>query len=311
MIRTSAAKPDAKSSGRSARIKQSAGGKIFDAANAVFLGLCSIITIVPFLYVVSASFATEREIVERPLFIIPRDVSIAAYRYIFSSSTLTKAFANSVFITVSGTAINMFFTVTMAYALSKRYLHGRNFLLNIVIFSMFFSGGMIPGYIIVRALGMLDTYWSVLLPGAISAYNMMIIKNFFQNLPDGLEESARLDGCTDLGALIRVVLPLSLPIVATFSLFYAVSHWNAYFAATLYMSKSPNKWPLQVTLRNLILLSSAMAGDAGSYNLDYMKPPDQSTKMAVIVVSTVPILCVYPFLQRHFAKGVMVGALKG
>ncbi|MDR2505991.1 MAG: carbohydrate ABC transporter permease [Oscillospiraceae bacterium] len=293
------------------RIQQSFLSRAFDTFNIAFIGLCSIATILPFLYVVAASFATEREIVERPMFIIPRDISLAAYKYIFSSNMLIKAFGNSVFITVAGTVINMMFTVTLAYALSKKALAGRNIMLNLVIFSMFFSGGMIPSYIVVRSLGLIDTYWSVLLPGAISAYNMMIIKNFFQNLPDGLEESAKLDGCTDIGALLHVVIPLSMPVIATFSLFYAVGHWNSYFQAMLYMSKSPNKWPLQVTLRQLILLSSAMAADPGSYTSDYMKPPDQSVKMAVIVVSTVPILCVYPFLQKYFAKGVMIGALKG
>jgi putative aldouronate transport system permease protein len=296
---------------RAVRIKHTFLSRVFDLSNVIFLGICSLATVLPFLYVIAASFATEREISARPMFIIPRDVSLAAYKYIFSSSMIIKAFGNSVLITAAGTVINMFFTITLAYALSKRYLHGRGVMLNLVIFSMFFSGGMIPGYIVVKSLGLLDTYWAVLLPGAISAYNMMIIKNFFQNLPDGLEESAKLDGCTDLGALLHVVIPLSMPVIATFSLFYAVAHWNSYFSATLYMAKSPNKWPLQVTLRQLIILSSSMAGDVSSYSMDHLKPPDQSVKMAVIVVSTIPILCVYPFLQKHFAKGVMIGALKG
>lgn len=293
------------------RIKQSWSSRLFDAFNVIFIFLCAALTIIPFLYVLAASFATEKEIVERPIFFIPRVISFDAYEYIFSSSTLGTAFLNSIFITLVGTIINMLCTVTMAYPLSKRYLHGRNFFLNLVIFSMFFSGGMIPTYVIVSSLGLLDTYWSVLLPGAISAYNMMIIKNFFQNLPDGLEESAKLDGCTDLGALVRIVLPLSMPVIATFSLFYAVGHWNSYFSALLYMTRSPEKWPLQVVLRQLIILSQGSAGDMNSMDPAFVKPPDQSIKMAVIVVSTVPIMLVYPFLQKYFAKGVMVGALKG
>lgn len=293
------------------KIRQSFSSRLFDRFNVVFIALCSLLTLAPFLYVVAASFATEKEIVERPLFFIPRDVSLDAYQYIFSSSTLTRAFGNSLLITLSGTAINMFCTVTMAYPLSKKYLHGRNAVLNLIIFSMFFSGGMIPGYIVVSSLGLLDTYWSVLLPGAISAYNMMIVKNFFQNLPDGLEESAKLDGCTDLGALVRIVLPLSLPVLATFSLFYAVGHWNAYFSALLYMTRSPLKWPLQVVLRQLIILSQGAAGDMNNLDPAFVKPPDQSIKMAVIVVSTIPIMMVYPFLQKYFAKGVLIGALKG
>ena len=223
-----------------------------------------------------------------------------------------QAFGNSIFITVCGTLINLFFTVTMAYALSKTRLRGRNFFLNMVLVSMFFSGGMIPGYIVNASwLHLRDTYWAVLLPGAISAYNMMIVKNFFQGIPQELEESASLDGCTDIGILLKIVLPLSLPVLATFGLFYAVGHWNAYFGAMIYMTNSREKWPLQVLLREIIIMANATAGDMSNLDPDFVQPPEQSIKMAVIVVSTVPIMCVYPFLQKYFVKGVMVGALKG
>ena len=160
-------------------------------------------------------------------------------------------------------------------------------------------------------LNLKDTYWSVLLPGAISAYNMMIVKNFFQGIPQELEESASMDGCTDVGILWKIVLPLSLPVLATFGLFYAVGHWNAYFGAMIYMSGAREKWPLQVLLREIIILSNASAGDLNNMDPEFIQPPEQSVKMAVIVVSTVPIMCVYPFLQKYFVKGVMVGALKG
>jgi len=293
------------------KIKQSASSRAFDILNVLFIGVVSLLTISPFLYIISASFATEKEILERPFFLIPHEFSTFAYRYIFSTNTLLIAFQNSVLITAAGTAINMFATVTLAYPLSKRYLHGRNLMLNLVIFSMFFSGGMIPTYLVVKDLKLLETYWSVLLTGAISAYNLMIVKNFFQSIPEELEESARLDGCTDIGALWRIVLPLSMPVLATFSLFYAVGHWNSYFSALLYMPKSPAKWPIQVVLRQLIILSQGSAGDLSAMDNELRKPPDQSMKMAVIVVSTIPIMLVYPFLQKHFAKGVMVGALKG
>jgi putative aldouronate transport system permease protein len=200
----------------------------------------------------------------------------------------------------------------MAYALSKTRLRGRNFFLNMVIFSMFFSGGMIPSYIVTaNLLGLKNTYWSVLLPGAISAYNLMIVKNFFQGIPQELEESASIDGCNDLGILWKIVLPLSLPVLATFGLFYAVGHWNAYFGAMIYMTGAKEKWPLQVLLRELIIMSNGTAGDLTNMAEDFVQPPEQSVKMAVIVVSTVPIMCVYPFLQKYFVKGVMVGALKG
>ncbi len=288
------------------------GSIIFNIFNYAFVTLVAITTIIPFIYLIGASFATEYEIATRPMFFIPQDVSTGAYEYIFSSNKILRGFGNSALITVAGTAINLFFTVTMAYALSKTRLRGRNFFLNMVIFSMFFSGGMIPGYIIVaNVLGLKNTYWSVLLPGAISAYNLMIVKNFFQGIPQELEESASIDGCTDLGILWKIVLPLSLPVLATFGLFYAVGHWNAYFGAMIYMTAAKEKWPLQVLLRELIIMSNGTAGDLTNMADDFVQPPEQSVKMAVIVVSTVPIMCVYPFLQKYFVKGVMVGALKG
>jgi len=288
------------------------GGRIFDVFNYIILTLVALTTIAPFIYIIGASFATELELAQRPLLIIPHEISFNAYEYIFSTNKIVSGFQNSIFITVVGTVINLFFTVTMAYAISKPRLRGRNFVLNMVIFSMFFGGGMIPSYIVVaNMLNLKNTYWSVLLPGAISAYNMMIVKNFFQGIPQELEESASMDGCTDVGILWKIVLPLTLPVLATFGLFYAVGHWNAYFGAMIYMPAAREKWPLQVLLREIIILSNASAGDMNNMDPEFIQPPEQSVKMAVIVVSTVPIMCVYPFLQKYFVKGVMVGALKG
>ena len=293
-------------------VKESAASKTFDVLNYVIVSLVAFTTILPFIYILGASFASEYELATRPMFIIPRDVTLDAYKYIFSSNKIITAFGNSVFITAAGTLINLFCTVTMAYAVSKKRLRGRNFFLNMVIFSMFFSGGMIPTYIVVANwLHLKDTYWSVLLPGAISAYNMMIVKNFFQGIPQELEESASIDGCNDVGVLWKIVLPLSLPVLATFGLFYAVGHWNAYFGAMIYMTGAREKWPLQVLLREIIILANASAGDMANLDPNFVQPPEQSIKMAVIVVATVPIMCVYPFLQKYFVKGVMVGALKG
>ena len=288
------------------------GSRIFDVLNYLIVTLIAVSTLFPFIYIISASFATEYEITTRPMFIIPQDVTVNAYEFIFSSNKILRGFRNSIFITVCGTAINLFFTVTMAYALSKKRLRGRNVFLNMVIISMFFSGGMIPGYVIIaNVLNLKNTFWAVLLPGAISSYNLMIVKNFFQGIPQELEESAAIDGSTDLGILWKIVLPLSLPVLATFGLFYAVGHWNAYFGAMIYMTGAKEKWPLQVLLRELIILANGSAGDITNMDPEFIQPPEQSVKMAVIVVSTVPIMCVYPFLQKYFVKGVMVGALKG
>ncbi len=258
------------------------GSRIFDVMNYLIVTLIALTTLFPFIYIISASFATEYEITTRPMFIIPQDVTLNAYKFIFSSNKILQGFRNSVFITVCGTAINLFFTVTMAYALSKKRLRGRNFFLNMVIISMFFSGGMIPGYIIIaNVLNLKNTFWAVLLPGAISSYNLMIVKNFFQGIPQELEESAAIDGSTDIGI------------------------------AMIYMTGAKEKWPLQVLLRELIILANGSAGDITNMDPEFIQPPEQSVKMAVIVVSTVPIMCVYPFLQKYFVKGVMVGALKG
>lgn len=288
----------------------SLGEKLFDGFNYVFLGILALVTVLPFIYIIAGSFATEVELMEREFFIFPRDPSIAAFQYIFSTDTVSRSLINSVIITIAGTLANLAFTFTMAYSLSRRDLLGRSLIMNLVIFSMLFSGGMIPGYLVVKELGLLDSYAAVILPGAISAFNMIIIKNFFQELPPGLEESARIDGCTDLGVLWRIVLPLSKPILATFGLFYAVGHWNNFFSALLFLNDH-EKWPLQVILREIVMLSQMAAGDMSAMDPNFVEPPDQSVKMAVIVVGTLPILLVYPFLQKHFAKGVLLGSIKG
>jgi putative aldouronate transport system permease protein len=287
----------------------SLSGKIFDVFNYVLLGILGIITVVPFIYIIGASFATEAEITARSFFLIPRDISISAYQFIFSTGTLIRSIGISVYVTVLGTLVNLFFTFTMAYSLSRKGLWGRNFVMNLVIFSMLFGGGMIPTFIVVKELGLLNSYWALMLPGAIGAFYLIIVKNFFQALPEGLEEAAKIDGCSELGVLWKIVLPLSKPVIATFALFYAVGHWNNFFQALLYIQDHA-KWPLQVMLRQIVMLSQGGVGDMSSMQDEFVQPPEQSVKMAVIVVGTIPILIVYPFLQKHFAKGMLLGSIK-
>jgi putative aldouronate transport system permease protein len=293
-----------------ARHKKSVSSFLFDSFNYVFLGIFALCTILPFIYVIAGSFATDAELTERAFFLIPDTFSLAGYKFIFSTDTLLTSIGVSIYITVVGTLVNLLFTVTMAYPLARRNLWGRNTVLNMVVFSMLFSGGMIPSYLVVKGLGLLDSFWALMLPGAISAFNMIVVKNFFQELPPGLEESAKIDGCTEIGVLWRIVLPLSKPVLATFGLFYAVGHWNNFFSALLYIN-DPTKWPLQVMLRQIVLLSQATLGDMSQMDPNFVQPPDQTVKMAVIVVGTLPILMVYPFLQKHFAKGVLIGSIKG
>ncbi|WP_199925566.1 carbohydrate ABC transporter permease [Paenibacillus bouchesdurhonensis] len=288
---------------------RSMGEKIFDMFNYVFLAMFGLMAILPFIFVISGSFATDAEITKRAVFLIPKTFSLDAYKFIFSTDTIMRSIGVSIYVTVIGTIVNLFFTVTMAYPMARRNLMGRNMILNLVIFTMLFGGGMIPTYLVIRELHLLDTLNSLILPGAISAFNLIIVKNFFQELPPGLEEAAKIDGCNELSLLWKIVLPLSKPVLATFTLFYAVGHWNNFFSALLYIN-DPSKWPLQVMLRQIVMLSQS-AGDMSSMDPTFVQPPEQSIKMAVIVVGTIPILCVYPFLQGHFAKGVLLGSIKG
>jgi putative aldouronate transport system permease protein len=283
-------------------------GRVFDVCNILFLGGVGAITILPFLYIIAGSFATEAELAQRSFFIFPETFTLDAYRYVFSTPTFIRSMGVSIFITVVGTAVQLFFTFTMAYPLAKRHVKGRNLLLNLVIFSMLFSGGMIPTYLVVKSLGLLDSYWALILPMAINPFNLIIIKNFFQQLPRELEESAKIDGCSEIGVFWRIALPLSKPVIATFALFYAVGIWNDFFHALLYINDSA-KWPLQMVLRQVTILSDLTATNGDT--LQNTIPPEQGIKLAVIVIATIPILAVYPFLQKHFAKGMLIGSVKG
>ncbi|WP_248928596.1 carbohydrate ABC transporter permease [Paenibacillus hamazuiensis] len=283
--------------------------KVFGVTNSVILAVIALAMLLPIMYIVAGSFASDLEIGARSFFLIPNEVTLNAYKYVFKDNALPRSLGVSVFITAGGTLVNLFFTLTMAYALSRKQMVGRNFFVKMVVFTMMFSGGIIPTYLVVKNLGLLNSYWAVMLPTAINAFNLIVVKSFFEEIPNELIESGRIDGCTDMGVLWRIVLPLSKPVIATFALFYAVAHWNDFFNALIYLTDA-KKWPMQVLLRQIVLLATG-ALDQGTYDPTYVKPPDQSIKMAVIVVGTLPILLVYPFLQKHFAKGVLLGAVKG
>ncbi|MBW7454052.1 carbohydrate ABC transporter permease [Paenibacillus sepulcri] len=291
-------------------IRSSLGSRFFDLVNAGVLIVFALIAIIPFLFVLSGSFTASEELLNRGVVLFPTKLSLEGYRYIFSAETILRSLGVTVFITVAGTFINLFFTTLTAYPLARNEFMGRGPIMLLILFTMLFSGGMIPTFLVVKSFGMLDSFWSLLIPSAISAFNLIILRNFFQQLPDGLEESAKIDGCNDFQILFRIVLPLSLPAMATFALFYAVGHWNTFFNAILYINDNA-KWPIQVWLRQIVILSQGGVGDSQNMGSDYVAPPGEVIKMAVIVVSTVPILLVYPFLQKHFAKGVLLGSVKG
>ena len=294
---------------RSARRNDTIFFCFFVVFNVIFLAAVAAVTILPFIYVLACSFATEKEILEKPFFIIPSEFQFESYKYIFSSATLPRAFVNTVYITIVGTIIALFFNITLAYPLAKQRIMGRNVILSLITFTLVFGGGMIPTFLVVKGLGLIDSLWSLMLPGAISTWNLIIIKNFFQGIPAELEEAAKIDGAGDMRVLWQIVLPLSKPMLATFALFYAVGFWNSYTSALLYINDL-DKWTLQIMLRQIIMLANG-AIDGSEFDETVARPPSESVQMAVIVFGTLPILCVYPFLQKHFTKGVMVGAIKG
>lgn len=283
-------------------------GRLFAIVNYILLTIIALVTVLPFLHVVAGSFTTSAELAAKRFILIPTEWSFEAYRFIFSTNTIFKAMGVSVWTTLAGTVFSMFITSLMAYGLSRRDLDGRSQIMFLVVFTMLFSGGLIPTFLVVKEMGLIDSYLALIIPSTISAFNLIILKNFFQNIPEGLEESAKIDGCNDFGILFRIVLPLSMPAIATLSLFYAVTYWNTYLSAIMYLNDSA-KWPIQVLLRQIVVLASGLEFGA---DLDAsVPPPEQTVKMAVIVVATLPILCIYPFLQKHFAKGAMLGSIKG
>ncbi|SDY03295.1 putative aldouronate transport system permease protein [Evansella caseinilytica] len=282
-------------------------GRVFDVFNVILLGLIGVATVVPFLHIIAGSFATDAELSRRSFFLFPEEPTLGAFRYIFSTDAVVNSLFTSVFVTTVGTAVSMILTLTMAYPLSRKNMVGRNVVMNLVLFSMLFSGGMIPTFILVRSLGLMDSYWALILPMAINPFNLIIVKNFFQQLPVELEEASKIDGCSEIGTFWRIMLPLSMPVIATFTLFYSVFYWNDFFQALLYINDN-TKWPIQLLLQQLVTVPDMNIGELDE---SFYEQPRESIKLAVIVVATVPILFLYPFLQKHFAKGVLIGSVKG
>jgi putative aldouronate transport system permease protein len=290
-------------------LRSKSGVKLFDSINIALLLLISLVSVLPFLYIMAGSIAAPEEFLKKSFMVFPTSFSLDTYRYIFSTGTIVDSLLVSVFVTVAGTLVNLICTIIMAYPLARKTLPGRKAIMFLVVFTMLFSGGIIPTFLVVKSLGMLNSYWALIVPGAISAFYLIILKNFFQQIPEGVEESAKIDGCNDIQILVSMILPLSLPSIATFTLFYAVGHWNSYFSAVLYINDAA-KWPVQVLLRQIVILANGGFGDSSSLG-ESVVVPSQSLNMGVIVVSTLPILIVYPFLQKHFAKGLLVGSMKG
>ncbi|MEK5443893.1 MULTISPECIES: carbohydrate ABC transporter permease [unclassified Fredinandcohnia] len=283
------------------------GSRIFRWGNYLLLIVIALTMVLPFIHVIAASFTTSAELADKRFVLFPTVFSLDAYKYIFSTNTIFKALFVSIGVTLIGTLWSMFISLLTAYGLSRRDLVGRRQILFLFVFTMLFSGGMIPTFLIVKETGLLDSYAALIVPVTINVFNMIILRSFIMGLPEGLIESAKIDGCNDFGVLFRIVMPISKPALATVSLFYAVAYWNTYMHAILYINDAA-KWPIQVLLRQIVVLASGLSYDSSEFT--NIPPPDITIKMAVIVVATIPVLMVYPFLQKYFTKGAMLGSMK-
>lgn len=305
-------RPDTKTARKPHRIKTSRGDKVFVVCNTIFLALVGLIVLYPLIYILSASFSSPRAVTTGQVWLFPKDFSLVGYETVFKNRYIGSGYLNSIYITVVGTVISVATTVMIAFPLSIRDLAGRNVIMGILTFTMLFSGGLIPSYLWINQLGLYNTYWALILPGCVGVYNVIIARTFFQSsIPYDLYESATLDGCSDIRYIFSIVLPLSKAIIAVLVMYYAVGYWNAYFSALIYISDSA-KQPLQVVLRDIMTKNQIDPTTMVDVSLIQKKEGlAQLLKYSLIVVSSVPMLIIYPFVQKYFVKGVMIGALKG
>ena len=292
-------------------IRDTLGDKLFYAACYLITALFMLAVLYPLVYILSASFSSADAITSGRMWLFPVDFSLVGYRYILKYDAIWLGYRNTLFYTFAGTLINVAMTITCAYGLSRRGMRGRRFFTMLFTFTMIFSGGMIPNYLLMKDLKILNTVWCMLLPGAISAYNLIVAKTFIENsIPGDLLEAARIDGCSDVRFFFSIVLPLSKAILAVLLLMYAAAHWNAYFNAFLYLTDK-KLYPLQIFLRQILVQSNMSADMLDPEAMAQMQTLQQILKYAVIVVSTAPMLCMYPFVQKYFRQGVMIGSIKG
>ena len=295
-------------------INQGKGYRIFSVFNILLMILICLMIIFPLYYMLIVSISDGAAIMSGQVNFLPVGFSLRAYRAAFKDANFIKSYWNTVVITVCGTTVNLLMTTLFAYPLSRRDLMGRKLLMKIAVFTMFFTGGMIPSYMLVNSLGMNNTYWALILPGAINVYNATIMRTFFEGIPMDLTEAAYVDGANDVRILWQVILPLSKPILFTLLLFYAVGHWNGFFSALLYLSDK-STYPIQMFVRSVVFSGDTLAMSMASYNssteMGAEMLSEEGAKYAIILLSMVPILVVFPFVSRYFKSGVMIGAVKG
>lgn len=287
--------------------KKTTGRKLFEIVNHSLIILLCIVTLYPFVYVLAASFSSDTAILTGQITVFPKDFHFTSYQKVWEYPLILRSYANTIIYTVVGTSVNMVMTVLGAYPLSRKDLPGRKTITFFITFTMLFSGGLIPSYLLMKELRLIDTFWVMILPLAINTWNLIMLKTFFQATPVSLLEASRIDGASEMRTLIRIVLPLSIPSLMTIGLFYAVGHWNSYFHAMIYLN-SPENYPLQIILRDIVLQNSV---DKMFAFMDQgVRTSPESLKYATIMVAALPILCVYPFIQKFFVKGAMIGSIK-
>lgn len=294
------------------RMKESRSDKIFNVVNTSLLTFVLIIVVYPLIYIVSSSFSSPQAVISGKVWFLPVEPSLAGYRAVLKSHSVWIGYANSLFYAAFGTIVNVSMTILAAYPLSRKNFFGRNFFMMLFTFTMLFNGGLIPLYVTVKNLGLINTRWAMILPQALQVWYVILARTYFQtSIPVELNEAAELDGCNDINFLSRVVIPLSAPIIAVLILFYAVFQWNAYFDAFIYL-KSSRLYPLQIFLRNILIQNEVnpklLANVAADAQMQGMR---DLIKFALIVVASGPVLIIYPFVQKYFTKGIMVGSLKG
>jgi len=285
--------------------------RLFDTLVYIFAGIILIVVLYPLLFVVSASFSDPVRVIDGKVWLLPQGITFDAYLHVFENESIWSGFRNTLIYTLIGTLVNIILTILAAYPLSQKDLPGRTALMFIITITMFFSGGLIPTYLLIKSLGMINTVWAMIIPGAISTYNLIVMRTFFQNgIPFELQESAWMDGASNFRLLFTIVLPLSMPIIAVMVLFYGVGHWNAYFNAMIYL-KDRELFPLQLILREILILNQSENMGLDGAGMTERVMMAESIKYSVIIISSLPVLLLYPFVQKYFVQGVMIGSIKG
>lgn len=293
--------------------KFSLSDKGFDVLNKIFLAVIVILIVYPLVFVISASISDPLAVSSGKMWLWPVDITFEGYRKILQNESIWLGYRNTILYTAVGTLLHLFVLLPCAYALSRKELMGSKYILWLVLFTMMFSGGLIPTYLVIKTLGMLDTMWALVIPGVVGAWSILVARTFFQSsIPDQLVEAAKIDGASDFYMFIKIVLPLSMPIIAVMALFHAVGLWNQYFNALIYLSDR-DKYPLQLILREILVVNQAQLGEGSGEQTESLIQQVRTgglIKYAVIIISSLPLLIVYPFLQRFFVQGVLIGSIK-